>query len=147
MTDFELAIVGGGVAGLTAGLYAAREGLEVTLFDRVGPGGQLNNVGQIDNFPGFPGGVTGPELGPLCAEQAMDAGLRVQFGEIHSLRPDGDDWRLEADSGELTTAAVIVAVGSSLRRLGVPGEERLGGAASPTARPATGSSSAIRTSR
>ena len=127
MTDIQLAIVGGGVAGLTAGLYAAREGLDVTLFDRMGPGGQLNNVGQVDNFPGFPGGVTGPELGPRCAEQAMDAGVRIEFGEILSLRPDGDDWRLETDSGKLTARAVIIAVGSSLRRLGVEGEERLEG--------------------
>jgi thioredoxin reductase (NADPH) len=57
----------------------------------------------------------------------MDAGLHIQFGEILSIRPDGDDWRLDTDSGELTAGAVIAAVGSSLGRLGVAGEERLEG--------------------
>ena len=127
MPDHELAIVGGGIAGLTAGLYAAREGLDVALIDRVGPGGQLNNVGRIENFPGFPDGISGVELGPLCAQQATDAGVQFEFGELRSLDPDGDGWRVTTDPGEFSAAAVIVAAGSSLCRLGVPGEERLEG--------------------
>ena len=85
MTDFDVAILGGGLGWLTAGLFAAREGLEVTLFDQMGPGGQLNNVGQIDNFPGFPQGTTGTELASNTAEQALNAGLQFQFGEVSGL--------------------------------------------------------------
>lgn len=127
MPDLELAIVGGGVAGLTAGLYAARERVQVALYDRMGPGGQLNTAGRIENFPGFPGGVNAFELGPRIAEQALDAGIAMRFGEVHAVEPAGDHFRLQTDAGEVTARAVIVATGSRLARLGLDGEDRLEG--------------------
>jgi len=131
MADLDLAIIGGGVAGLTAGLYAARERLSVTITDRMGPGGQLNTAGRIENYPGFPGGVNAYELGPRIAEQAMEAGCGVQFGEVHAIALDitgsGPQYRLTTDTGEVTARAVILATGSRLARLGVDGEERLEG--------------------
>ncbi|MDA0301630.1 MAG: FAD-dependent oxidoreductase [Chloroflexi bacterium] len=131
MADLDLAIVGGGVAGLTAGLYAARERLSVSMYDRMGPGGQLNTAGRIENFPGFPGGVNAYELGPRIAEQAMEAGCGVQFGEVQAIALDvtggGPEYLLQTDAGEVTARAVIIATGSRLARLGIDGEERLEG--------------------
>ena len=125
--NLDLAIVGGGIAGLTAGLVAARAGLEVTLFERMGPGGQLINVDRVENYPGFPAGVAGYELGPAALEQALAAGMRIEYGEVRTLARDGDRWRLETDGGEAGAAAVIVAAGSALAKLGLPGEEELHG--------------------
>lgn len=125
--ELDLAIVGGGAAGLTAGMYAARARLSATLFDRQGPGGQLINIARVENFPGFPKGVAGFELGPLLSEQALEAGLGIEFGEVTSLRRDGGDWLLETHLGDVRAGAVIVATGSSLAPLGAPGEERLVG--------------------
>ena len=123
----DLVIVGGGVAGLTAGLVAAREGLGVTIFDRMGPGGQLINVDRVENYPGFPAGVAGYELGPALAQQAIDAGVRIDYAEVHSLAPGDGDWRLETDRGPVSATAVIVSAGSTLATLGLAGEEELHG--------------------
>ena len=127
MTDFDVAILGGGLAGLTAGLFAAREGLEVTLFDQMGPGGQLNNVGQIDNFPGFPQGTTGTELASNTAEQALNAGLQFQFGEVSGLATNENIWSVQTLMETVTAKAVIVALGSNFAKLNVPGEEKFFG--------------------
>ena len=121
----DLLIVGGGAAGLSAGLYAARSRLDTMLLERMGPGGQLVNVDRVENYPGFPEGIAGHELGPLMAQQAMDAGLAFEYGEAQRLRPGaGEDGRhLVETDGELFTArSVILAGGSTLARLGVPGE-------------------------
>lgn len=127
MADADLVIVGGGVAGLTAGLYAAWNRLDAVLLERMGTGGQIINADTIENFPGFPGGIKGYELGPQIAEQAMAMGLRVEYAEaqglgseagLHVVRTDGEEWRCKA---------VIVAVGSTLARLGCPGETEFEG--------------------
>ncbi|MFN8556071.1 MAG: FAD-binding protein [Dehalococcoidia bacterium] len=78
MPDVDLAIIGGGVAGLTAGLYAVRAQLDTAVLERMGAGGQIINADAIENYPGFPGGIKGYELAPRIAQQAMDAGLRVR---------------------------------------------------------------------
>ena len=123
MPDIELLIIGGGAAGLTAGLYAARARLGTVLLERMGPGGQIVNADAVENYPGFPGGIKGYELAPQIAQQAMDAGLRVEFAEAQALRPV-DGWHVVETDGETYRArAVIVAAGSTLARLGVPGEE------------------------
>lgn len=125
--NLDLVIVGGGLAGLTAGLVAARAGLRVTLFDRMGPGGQLINVDKVENFPGFPAGIAGYELGPAALEQAINAGMRIEYAEVHAITRDGDRWRLDTDRGEVNVPAVIVAAGSALAKLGLPREEELHG--------------------
>ncbi|MBG93390.1 MAG: thioredoxin-disulfide reductase [Chloroflexi bacterium] len=127
MTDFDVAILGGGLAGLTAGLYATREGLNVTLFDQMGPGGQLNNVGQIDNFPGFPNGTTGTELASSTAEQALNAGLQFQFGEVSRLTTSENVWSVQTMMETVTSKTVIVALGSTFAKLNVPGEDKFFG--------------------
>src|SRR5438874_13788435 len=104
--DAELVIIGGGVAGLTAGLFAARARLEVVLLERMGTGGQIINADRIENFPGFPGGIKGYELGPLVAEQAMNSGLRVEYGEAQRVRRDGPAFVVETDGEPLHARAV-----------------------------------------
>lgn len=127
MPEIELLIVGGGVAGLTAGLYAARAGLDCALIERMGAGGQIINADQIENFPGFPEGIKGYELGPRVAEQAMTAGLRIEYGEVVALRPSAGGFAVETDGEGYQARAVIVAAGSTLARLGIPGEEQFTG--------------------
>src|SRR5947208_15902814 len=111
--DAELVVVGGGVAGLTAGLFAARARLDVVLLERMGNGGQIINADRIENFPGFPGGIKGYELGPLIAQQAMDAGLRVEYGEALAVHPDDGGFLVQTDGEPFRARALIVAVGST----------------------------------
>lgn len=127
MADVELVIIGGGVAGLSAGLYAAWHKLDAVLLERMGTGGQLINVDAVENFPGFPGGIKGYELGPKLAEQAMDLDLRIEYGEATSLRAEGRRYAVETDGETFRARTVIIAVGSTLAKLGVPGEEEFEG--------------------
>lgn len=126
--QIDLAIIGGGVAGLTAGIFAMRAQLDTLLFERMGPGGQTNNVDRVENYPGFPEGISGFELGPRIAQQAMEAGLQFDFGEVTGLqRDEAGGWVLDTMTGEVRAEAVIVSTGSELRRLGLPREEELHG--------------------
>ena len=126
--SFDLAIIGGGVAGLTAGLYACRAGLNTVLLERMAPGGQIANAERIENFPGFPDGVFGAELAGLLVDQATRYGLDVRLSEVTALRRENPLWALDTFDGVITSKAVVVAAGSTLRKLGVPGEEELHGA-------------------
>jgi len=127
--DVDLLIVGGGAAGLSAGLYAARSRIDAVLIERMGAGGQLVNVDRVENYPGFPDGISGYELGPLMAQQALDAGLAFEYGEVTSLRAgrDGQTHAVETDGESYRARAVILAGGSTLSRLGVPGESEFEG--------------------
>src|SRR5215211_4110571 len=127
VADADLVIVGGGVAGLTAGLYAAWHKLDAVLLERMGTGGQLINADAVQNFPGFPGGIKGYELGPQIAEQAMNMGLRVEYAEAQALGSEAGLHVVHTDAEEYRARAVIVAVGSTLARLGCPGEEEFTG--------------------
>jgi len=90
VADADLVIIGGGVAGLTAGLYAAWHGIDAVLLERMGTGGQIINADRVENFPGFPGGIKGYELGPQVAQQAMEMGLRVEYTEVQALGSEGE---------------------------------------------------------
>ncbi len=127
--EVDLLIVGGGASGLAGGIYAARSRIDTVLLERMGAGGQLINVDRVENYPGYPDGIAGHELGPLMAQQAMDAGLNFEYGEVTGLRPGAADGRHEVESeGESYLArAVILACGSSLSKLGVPGETEFEG--------------------
>ncbi len=123
MREFDLVVIGAGVAGLTAATHAARAGLSVAVIERMGVGGQIAAAERIENFPGFPQGVTGAELGPLLHEQAEAAGAEFVLDTVDGIAVEGD-WRVvNAASEPLKARAVIVAAGSRLRSLGVPGEE------------------------
>jgi thioredoxin reductase (NADPH) len=123
----ELAVVGGGPAGLAAALLAARHGRSTIVLDPLGAGGALLNQERIEGFPGFPEAVPGYELGPRLQEQAMAAGAAIELGEATRIEPRDGDWALLTDSRELVAGAVLVATGTRPRKLGVPGEDRLEG--------------------
>ena len=125
--DYEVAVAGGGIAGLTAALFAARQGRSTILLDPLGAGGAILNTERIEDFPGFPEGVPGFELVPRISEQVTDAGAAVEPGEVTSVEQRGDDWVVVTDAREILAAAVVVATGTRPRKLGVPGEERARG--------------------
>jgi thioredoxin reductase (NADPH) len=123
MRDFDLVVIGAGAAGLTAATYAARYGLRVAVVERMGVGGQIAAAERIENFPGFPQGLSGAELGPLLHEQAEAAGAEFMLDTAEGIAVDGE-WRIvNAASEPIKARAVIVAAGSALKSLGVPGEE------------------------
>jgi thioredoxin reductase (NADPH) len=123
----DVAVVGAGVAGLTAAFFAARYGLETLVVDHMGSGGQVLNCEKIENFPGFPNGVAGYELGPILQEQAEAAGADLLIDQVESVESGSPHTLVLAGGEDITAGAVIVAAGSSLKTLGVPGEEALRG--------------------
>jgi thioredoxin reductase (NADPH) len=127
---YDLVIVGGGPAGLAAAIYAAREGIDAIVVDGSALGGQAGVSDRIDNYPGFPDGISGAELADRFVAQARRYGVELLSAvSVASVTPDGEDLVTALASGqELTSHAVIVATGSTYRRLDVPGEEDLIGA-------------------
>ena len=125
--SFDIAIAGGGIAGLTAGLTAARLGQKTLVLTGGLLGGQLVSIEKIDGYPGFPDGVPGYDLCPMAQEQAAAAGAEFAAAELQHLEQQDGHWRLATAEGEHTARAVIIATGSSLKELGVPGETRFKG--------------------
>ena len=126
--NYDVIIIGGGMAGLTAGIYSARHGLSTAIVEEMMAGAQIINLERIENFPGFPQGIAGYELGPSTQEQAMDAGVEIQMDTVTDVNADGDYLQVVGDGGSTYRAkAVIMAAGSSLRTLGIPGEEEFNG--------------------
>jgi thioredoxin reductase (NADPH) len=128
MADFDLIIIGGGPAGLTAGLYAARADMRAVLFEAKDVGGEILNTELIEDYPGFES-VTGTELANKMADHARKFGLRIEtYASVKEIRQDGDRKIVELDNGTSHTAyAVIVTVGGEPTKLGVPGEQEFNG--------------------
>ena len=126
-TNYEVVVVGGGIAGFSAALTAARLGRHTMVLTGDVLGGHLLSIEQIDGYPGFPDGVPGFELCPIAQEQAVAAGAECTADEMTGLDARGDGWVVTTGSGEITARAVILATGTRLKTLGVPGEERLTG--------------------
>lgn len=120
--DYDLLIVGAGLAGLTAGLYGARYGLRTVVVEHMVSGGQVLNIEKIENFPGFPQGIAGFDLGPLVQEQAEAAGAEFMMDTAVGLEVEGDRRIVRCEGRELAGRSVIIAAGSSFRSLGIPGE-------------------------
>ena len=127
MPDYEIAVAGGGPAGLTTAFVAARHGRSTVLLDPLGSGGAILNTERVEDFPGFPDGLPGFELGPRLQQQVMDAGGAVELREVTRIEPRGDEWNIATDEGEIGASAVVVATGSRPRRLGVPRENEFEG--------------------
>jgi thioredoxin reductase (NADPH) len=128
MTDYQLIIVGGGPTGLTAGLYAARARLKAVLLEKGVPGGQVMNTDWIDNYPGFPEGLSGFELVEKMAAQAARFDLETKYGEVTGLELSEETKKLILENGEtLTCQSLIIATGARPNKLGVPGEDELTG--------------------
>jgi thioredoxin reductase (NADPH) len=127
---YDLVIVGGGPAGLAAAIYAAREGIDAIVVDASALGGQAGISDRIDNYPGFPDGISGGELADRFVAQVRRYGVElVSAVSVTAVARDREDLITSLSSGQqLTSHAVIVATGSTYRRLDVPGEEDLIGA-------------------
>ncbi len=126
MAKYEVIIIGGGPAGLTAGLYTSRAGLQSLLVERGICGGQIVNAALVENYPGFPDGIPGLKLGSLMQQQAVKYGLEVVTAEVTSIT-DGQPYRVSTTEGDFEAMAIIIAAGSEYRKLGVAGEEGLSG--------------------
>ncbi|MBX7110736.1 MAG: thioredoxin-disulfide reductase [Dehalococcoidia bacterium] len=123
----DIAIVGGGPAGLAAGLYAARALRRTVLWERGVIGGQIATTSTVENYPGFAEGVNGLDLALAMRQQAERFGLETRYEAISELRRAGDGFILASAEGEVPARAVIVTAGAEAIRLGVPGEAELTG--------------------
>ena len=125
--EYDIAIVGGGPAGLTAALYAGRNMDRAVLFEAKGPGGQLLNTELIEDYPGFKS-ILGVDLAEVMAEQAARFGTTFVSSEVNRIHvePDGMK-RIDTPAGEFRAPAVIVTAGGNPRKLGIPGEEEFAG--------------------
>ncbi len=122
MTTENVIIVGSGPAGLTAALYTARANLAPLVFTGSEIGGQVSITSEVENYPGFPEGLTGPELVERFQKQAERFGARVETAEVTEVDFDAHPFRVKAYEDEYRTKAIIIATGASPRKLGVPGE-------------------------
>jgi thioredoxin reductase (NADPH) len=123
--SWDIAIVGGGPAGLGAGIYAARSMRKTVIFEKGVIGGQIATTADVDNYPGLR--ATGPELAQRFEEHARDFGAEIIFAEVLSLRKEGEIFVLETTEGEHTAKAVIWAAGAEPKKLNVPGEREFTG--------------------
>ncbi|MBI3744518.1 MAG: FAD-dependent oxidoreductase, partial [Chloroflexi bacterium] len=121
----DVVIIGGGVAGLSAGLYTVRAKLKTLLIERTVLGGQIINTDAIENYPGFPNGITGVELVTACEEQASKFGLEYTFGEVTSIDAQNRPMVVRTADEEFLARSIIITAGGDHVHLGVPGEKEL----------------------
>ena len=126
MTE-QTIIIGSGPAGLTAAVYAARAGMEPLVIEGLAAGGQLMLTTEVENYPGFPDGVLGPEMMDLFRKQAERFGTRFVSSDITRVDLSSRPFRVWVDSDEYSAETVIVSTGASAQWIGVPGEEKLRG--------------------
>lgn len=128
---YDVIIIGGGPAGLTAGIYASRARMKTLLLEKMMCGGQILTAHLIENYPGFPCGTTGPDLADLMLKQAEAAGLVISTREVKKISPKKtgkDPFVIETTQGDIFTAlSVIISTGAKWNVLGVPGEDSLRG--------------------
>jgi thioredoxin reductase (NADPH) len=122
--DFDVIITGAGPAGLTAGLYTSRNKLRTLIIEKESLGGQLSSRDLIENFPGYPEGVMGPELSSKMMNQAINNGVEIQLGEVEKISIGGSGVTVQTSSLECGCKSVIIANGASHKNLGVEGERK-----------------------
>ncbi|MEO0124124.1 MAG: thioredoxin-disulfide reductase [candidate division WOR-3 bacterium] len=121
---YDLLIVGAGPAGLTAGIYGARSGMSTILIEKGIAGGIMTTTDLIENYPGFPDGITGSQLGDMIKRQCQRFGAEIMNGEVKGIKKEDGIFHIYLDKAEILSRTIIIATGSSPRRLNVPGEER-----------------------
>ncbi len=126
-TQYDLIIIGGGPAGLTAGLYAKRAMLNVALIEKAFLGGQVVSTPHLENYPGFPQGISGPELIALMQQQVEQLGLPVIYDELQTIEATPPTFQIHSSGGIYQAKAIIIASGTRFSTLNVPGEEQLRG--------------------
>jgi thioredoxin reductase (NADPH) len=125
--EHDLLIVGGGVAGLTAAMTAARTGRTTRVLTGESLGGHLVSIERIDGYPGFPDGIPGYDLCPIIQEQAVGAGAEFTASEATALHAEDGSWRVITSQGDVRARGVVIATGTTLKTLGIPGEEQFRG--------------------
>lgn len=125
---YDLIIIGGGPAGLAAAVYASRAGMATCVVERGLLGGQIFNTSKVENYPGFPEGILGPDISSRLDEHARKFGAEIVLADVTSVDLAGEVKRVSTSEGEFGGKTVIIATGATPKRLGVPGEERLIGA-------------------
>ena len=124
---YDMIVIGGGPAGYTAALYAARSGLSVLVLEKLSAGGQMALTEQIDNYPGFESGIDGFTLGEKMQQSAERFGAVTELAEVYKVSLSGRIKTLDTSEGVFQSRTVVVATGASPRPLGIPGEESLTG--------------------
>jgi len=125
MAETDVLIIGGGGSGLTAALYTSRANLSTLLFEKLTPGGQIALTDVVENYPGFPEGITGPEISMKMEEQAKKYGTKVVYEEVKTITRQEKGFNVQTSSGNYQAGAIILASGASFRMLGAPGEKEL----------------------
>jgi thioredoxin reductase (NADPH) len=121
--DYDVLIIGGGPAGLTAGIYAGRGNLKVGILEKGNPGGQIAQTEEVENYPGFPEVITGPELSQRMVQQAEKFGSVILYDEVMGIERLGHGFSVKGYEKTYTSSVVIIATGANPKRLGVPGED------------------------
>lgn len=124
---YDVAIIGGGPAGLTAGLYAGRAGLSTILLEKMFTGGQAATTYSVENYPGFVEPIGGMELTQQMTEQAQKYGLKIEYSEVVEVNLEGDEKVITTPDGEIKAKTIILAMGAQPRQLGLESEQRLRG--------------------
>lgn len=124
--DYDLVIIGAGPAGLTAGIYAARARMKVLLLEKAVPGGQILVTDWIENYPGFPEGISGYDLAEKMRVQAEDLGLEIQTAQVHSLNLSADVKEIVLKDRTIGTKSLIIASGASPKKLGIGEDKYMG---------------------
>ena len=125
MKMYDMIVVGGGPAGYTAALYAARAGLDVVVLEKLSAGGQMALTHTIDNYPGFPEGVDGFELGERMQQQAQRFGAKTVYAQVNKLDLKAEPKTVETSEGVFTGKTVVLATGAGPKELGLPEEKGL----------------------
>lgn len=125
MQQYDIIIVGAGPAGLTAALYSARSKLKTLYIEKLSTGGQAATTDEIENYPGFPQGITGPELSVKMEEQAKRFGAERLAAKVQEMKVVGDERIIITNKGEFSAKVVIIAAGAAPKLLGCPGELKL----------------------
>jgi len=125
--DYDLVIIGGGPAGITAGLYAARARLNVILIEKIVPGGQVLITDWVENYPGFPDGISGPDLIQRMTDQVKRFDLKIENNEVTSVDLSEPVKKITLNDRAITTHTIIIATGASPKKLEIPGEDTFSG--------------------